>query len=65
MGKYDVPANIEYILAATGFDKLTYVGFSQGTSQMFAALTDPASTDYVNSKWRNSSLWRQSSISPT
>ena len=49
MGKYDVPANIRYVLGITGKSKLTYVGFSQGTSQMFAALTDPATTAYVNS----------------
>ena len=50
MGKYDVPANIKYVLGVTGKAKLTYVGYSQGTTQMFAALTDPASTAYVNAK---------------
>jgi pimeloyl-ACP methyl ester carboxylesterase len=28
MGKYDVPANIHYILNKTGVDKLTYIGHS-------------------------------------
>ncbi len=40
MADYDVPANIDYVLAATGFEKLVYVGHSQGTIQMFAALSD-------------------------
>lgn len=50
MGQYDVPANIKYILDMTLRDKLIYVGHSQGTSQMFAALSDPLTSDYVNSK---------------
>ena len=29
MGKYDLPANIDYILAKTGYDQLHYVGHSQ------------------------------------
>ena len=39
MGKYDLPAMIEFILQSTGRTNLTYVGHSQGTTQMFAALT--------------------------
>ncbi|KAJ2797060.1 cholesterol esterase [Coemansia helicoidea] len=35
----DVPATIDYILAETGARSLTYVGFSQGTTQMFMALS--------------------------
>lgn len=50
MAENDVKANIAYVTAATGVEKITYVGHSQGTSQMFAALTDPATTEYVNSK---------------
>lgn len=50
MGRYDVPANIKFILDKTGQEKLTYIGHSQGTTQMFAALTDPETRDYVNSK---------------
>ena len=50
MGQYDVKANIQFILAFTGQAKLTYVGHSQGTSQMFAALGDPATAPFVNSK---------------
>ena len=50
MGRYDVKANLELILKLTGKEKLVYIGHSQGTSQMFAALTDPEVSDYVNSK---------------
>ena len=50
MGQYDVKANIEYITRITGQKKLTYVGHSQGTSQMFAALSRPETSSFVNSK---------------
>ena len=50
MGRYDVKANLELILKTTGKQKLVYIGHSQGTTQMFAALTDPEVSDYVNSK---------------
>ncbi|XP_013105672.1 lipase 3 [Stomoxys calcitrans] len=32
MGKYDLPANIDYILSKTGYDQLHYIGHSQGTA---------------------------------
>ena len=32
LGDYDLPAQIDYVRAATGREKLTYVGHSQGTS---------------------------------
>jgi pimeloyl-ACP methyl ester carboxylesterase len=41
MGQYDVPANLKYIHYKTG-QKVIYIGHSQGTSQMFAALGDSA-----------------------
>lgn len=40
MGRYDVPANIKYILDKTGKTTLTFVGWSQGTSQFFVSMTD-------------------------
>lgn len=40
MAKYDVPANIDYIINETNVSKVAYVGHSQGTTQMFAALAD-------------------------
>ena len=39
MGLYDLPAVIKHIKADTGVDKITYIGHSQGTSQMFAGIT--------------------------
>lgn len=50
MATKDQPAIIEYILRLTGQTKVVYVGHSQGTTQMFAGLSDPASKDYLNSK---------------
>ncbi|KAJ2145845.1 cholesterol esterase [Coemansia sp. RSA 564] len=35
----DVPATVDYILEETGAQSLTYIGFSQGTTQMFMALS--------------------------
>lgn len=40
MGLYDVPASIDFIIEATGFQKVAYVGHSQGTTQMFSVLSD-------------------------
>ncbi len=37
--RYDIPAMVEYILAYTGYSKVAYVGFSQGTAACFAALS--------------------------
>ena len=42
MAEYDIPAAIAKVRQVTGMDKMTYFGHSQGTSQMFAALADPA-----------------------
>ena len=38
MGRYDQPANINKILSVTGKPKVTYIGYSQGTSQMIYGL---------------------------
>lgn len=35
LGKYDVPAMIDYVLQATSCIKLAYIGFSQGSAQGF------------------------------
>mmetsp|Transcript_115985 Transcript_115985/g.339156 ORF Transcript_115985/g.339156 Transcript_115985/m.339156 type:complete len:397 (-) Transcript_115985:176-1366(-) len=37
MANYDVPTNVDNILKATGKSSLTFVGWSQGTTQMFIA----------------------------
>jgi len=47
MGVFDVPAHIKYVLAATGRKTLTYVGWSQGTVQMWVAGSDPVVGPFV------------------
>jgi len=37
MGTRDLPAMIDYVLNATGKEKVSYIGHSQGTTQMFMA----------------------------
>ncbi|EAR88106.2 Ab-hydrolase associated lipase region protein (macronuclear) [Tetrahymena thermophila SB210] len=39
MSKYDLPAGFAYIANVTGFDKIHYVGHSQGSTTMFIALS--------------------------
>jgi len=39
LADFDVPAMIDYELKITGRKNLTWIGHSQGTSQMFAALS--------------------------
>lgn len=50
MGRYDLPAMINKILEETGHEKISYIGHSQGTSQMFAALSCPHTAQFMNSK---------------
>jgi pimeloyl-ACP methyl ester carboxylesterase len=38
MAEYDIPAFIDAILAKTGYDRISYVGHSQGCTVLFAAL---------------------------
>ena len=38
MGRYDLPVFIDGIIDITGHDKVTYIGYSQGTAQMYYAL---------------------------
>lgn len=38
MGKYDLPAAIDYVRHVTDQDKIAYIGHSQGTSQMYYGL---------------------------
>lgn len=39
MGLYDAPAQVDYVRAHTGQAKISYIGHSQGTSQMFYGLS--------------------------
>jgi pimeloyl-ACP methyl ester carboxylesterase len=48
MGTKDVPAFIDYILEETGQEKLTYIGHSEGTTQMFIGAS--LIPDYFKSK---------------
>lgn len=46
---YDIPDSINYILSEVGKDKLTYIGFSQGTAQAFASVSiNPDLNDKVD-----------------
>uniref|UniRef100_T1KPI2 Lipase n=1 Tax=Tetranychus urticae TaxID=32264 RepID=T1KPI2_TETUR len=38
MGKYDVPAMVDYIIEETGFEKIVYIGYSQSTIAMLTLL---------------------------
>ena len=38
MGKFDLPANLNYIIKKTGFQRVKYIGHSQGATQVFSAL---------------------------
>ena len=48
MGVSDVPAFIDFILEKTNQSKLTYIGHSEGTTQMFIGLSLKA--DYYREK---------------
>lgn len=50
MSQYDLPAGIKYIAEYTGQNKISYIGHSQGTSIMIAALArrDPTVLQYLN-----------------
>jgi len=39
MAKYDLPANVDFVLQATGLSTVSYVGHSQGTTQAFAGFS--------------------------
>lgn len=49
MGKIDFPNQINYVLQKTGFEKLSYIGHSQGTAQAFIGLCeDPEMSTKIN-----------------
>ncbi|XP_068151392.1 lipase 3 [Drosophila tropicalis] len=48
MGKYDLPANIDYILSKTGYEQLHYIGHSQGTAIFWVLCSEqPAYTQKI------------------
>lgn len=40
MGQYDIPATLDYITELTDFEKVAYIGHSQGTTQVFYGLSE-------------------------
>ena len=50
MGREDVPANVGYILNVTRVPSLTFVGYSQGTSQTFVTLTEPETMHFLKGR---------------
>ena len=38
MGKYDLPASIDYVLNVTQQEKMSYIGFSMGTTVFFTLM---------------------------
>ncbi len=48
MGKFDLPAQIDYIINITGHSKITYVGHSMGGTQMVTGMT--MNPEYFSSK---------------
>lgn len=47
MGRIDLPALYKHILTETNAEKLTYIGYSQGTTQLFVGLLDDESREYL------------------
>jgi pimeloyl-ACP methyl ester carboxylesterase len=43
MAKFDLPAVFEFVIGKTGVETVTYIGHSQGTTQMFCALIENSS----------------------
>lgn len=48
MVRFDLPTMIDHVLARTGAPSLTLIGFSQGTTQIFAYLSNHTGTSKVN-----------------
>ncbi|XP_017026075.1 lipase 3 [Drosophila kikkawai] len=50
MGKYDLPANIDYILSKTGYEQVHYIGHSQGTAIFWVLCSEqPSYTQKITS----------------
>ena len=52
MGRYDDVANIRKVKELAGVDKVFYIGYSQGTMQMFYSLAYLESEVYVDSLYK-------------
>lgn len=40
MGKFDIPAQIDYVIAKTGVEKVSVIAHSTGTTSIFTALAE-------------------------
>ena len=58
MGLYDDTANITMIKNQTGLDKIFYIGYSQGTAQMFYSLA------HLESKFHAQNLYKVIQLAP-
>ena len=48
MGRYDIPASVDYILEKTGHSKLSFVGYSLGSALFFvSAVQSPQLNDKI------------------
>lgn len=50
MGRIDLPAFYNYILKTTNSEKIMYIGYCQGTTQMFVGLLDDESRKFLSEK---------------
>jgi len=50
MGKYDIPAVLDYVTVQTGIEKHAYIGHSQGTTQMFYAAAMPTLKTHIEKR---------------
>lgn len=50
MGQFEVKAVIAFVLSFNGQEQLTWIGHSQGNTQIFTALGDSSSAPYLNAK---------------
>ena len=48
MARHDLPANIKYIVSATGQNELVYVGWSQANTAMLIAMQEPGLRDLLS-----------------
>jgi pimeloyl-ACP methyl ester carboxylesterase len=47
LGRYDIPANLEFITKTTGVEKVTFIGHSAGSASFFASISDLETTQRV------------------
>ena len=50
MGECDLPAIYGYVLGETRAERLVYAGYSQGTTAMFASMSDVATSRFIQDR---------------